>query len=85
MDPSRDNNICQRNKGDLYTPKNFTLSIGTSKYRYKNKVQITNSHSATRLNNVSYFVAYIVQNLYTFLNTCAQNFTLSILLRKVQR
>ena len=75
MDPSRDNNICQRNKGDLYTPQNFTLSIGTSKYRYKNKVQITNSH----------FVAFIVQNLYTFLNTCAQNFTLSILLRKVQR
>ena len=42
----RDTNIGQRIIGDLYS-KNFTLSIGNSKYRYANKVQTTHSHIKT--------------------------------------
>ena len=32
---------------DLYS-KNFTLSIGNSKYRYANKVQTAHSHNKTK-------------------------------------
>ena len=42
-----DTNIGQRIIGDLYS-KNFTLSIGNSKYRYANKVQTAHSLNQTK-------------------------------------
>ena len=67
----------------ICTPKNSTLSIGNSKYRYANKVLTAHSHNKTKSFIVlsclhfSIFV-YIFQSLFTFFNICTQIFTLSI-------